>query len=565
MESSKLTLVNKLICLLDECQSSRDPAVLNRQFAEIKRILKEDLAYSLERAARFAPIFDQSADPIMTLEPPTWKFTSCNKAALRLFRVSSEEEFKSLGPWNLSPEKQPDQRPSGEQAQMRIAKAMEEGNHFFDWTHQTLDGQPIRCTVLLSRIDSINGTYLQATVRDASAERQAVDDLRKRTSELSESLLQLKDSELRFRSLFEALPMPCLTFDESGIVDCNSATVTILGGTEKNQILSKHPAVFSPEFQPDGRKSAEKSKEMDNTARTKGVHTFEWLHQSLHGESIPVEVTLTPFEFLGQNLMLVLWKDLREHYKSLEQLKEANEKIEAEKLKSVHSAKLASLGEMSAGIAHEINNPLAIISGNLKILEKLRTDEEKFKDRLETVAKSVARISKIVRGLAKFSRFSEADFQVESVATIVDESLILTSAKAQYNLTDIAVDLEPDLFINCDAVEIEQVLINLINNAIDAVKHAQEKWVRIKAFSEGHQIVLQVKDAGRGIPPEVEKKLFQPFFTTKPVGEGTGLGLSIVRGILESHSARIEINKHSKNTCFEIRFPMPTIPAKKPA
>ena len=97
-------------------------------------------------------------------------------------------------------------------------------------------------------------------------------------------------------------------------------------------------------------------------------------------------------------------------------------------------------------------------------------------------------------------------------------------------------------------------MVNLINNAIDAVKKNSTKWVQVDLFEDGTAIILQVRDSGTGLSEEAQKKLFQPFFTTKPVGQGTGLGLSIVKGILDEHQATIEVITTEPNTCFEIRF-----------
>lgn len=226
-----------------------------------------------------------------------------------------------------------------------------------------------------------------------------------------------------------------------------------------------------------------------------------------------------------------------------------------ERAKALHHAKLASLGEMSAGIAHEINNPLAVISGNIPLLLKFKSDDRKFSAKLDTIAKSAIRIEKIVKGLKKFSRSSTgSEYKPESIDTLVSETLIITEAKSKRHSVPIVIDIAPDLNIKCDSVEIEQVLVNLINNGIDAVKVAKDSWVKIHAFSEDRQVVVQVIDSGLGISPEIEQKLFQPFFTTKAVGEGTGLGLSIAKGILDSHKATFELNQSFRNTCFEIRF-----------
>lgn len=231
------------------------------------------------------------------------------------------------------------------------------------------------------------------------------------------------------------------------------------------------------------------------------------------------------------------------------------QEIAKERSKLVQNSKLASLGEMAAGIAHEINNPLAVINGNLQLLDRFRNDETKFKSKIEAMFKSSERIEKIVKGLKKFSRSTELkEFKVEKVESIISEALVITEAKAKRNATDILIDIAPEIKIYCDQVEIEQVVINLISNGIDAVKNLDEKWVKIKGFECQDSIIVQVIDSGNGISSEIENKLFDPFFTTKKLGEGTGLGLSITKGILDHHKATITLNRSFENTCFEIKF-----------
>jgi len=104
--------------------------------------------------------------------------------------------------------------------------------------------------------------------------------------------------------------------------------------------------------------------------------------------------------------------------------------------------------------------------------------------------------------------------------------------------------------------------VNLINNAVDATKDQEARWVKVALSTDGDEVLIQVIDSGNGISPELEEKLFQPFFTTKPVGEGTGLGLSITKGIIEKHNAKILLNRSLPNTCFELRFKMAEAPSQ---
>jgi PAS domain S-box-containing protein len=236
----------------------------------------------------------------------------------------------------------------------------------------------------------------------------------------------------------------------------------------------------------------------------------------------------------------------------------AEEKAKEERLKAIQNSKLASLGEMSAGIAHEINNPLAIITGSVWSLPELVASPEKFNSKLISIEKASERIAKIVGGLRRFSRSSEKkEYQNHSIKSIITEAIVITGAKSRKNSVEIMVECQDDPNVFCDDIEIEQVMVNLINNGIDAVSEKSERWIKIKIFEDLNQVFLLVSDSGTGISSEIQKKLFQPFFTTKEVGKGTGLGLSIVKGILDEHKASIELIVDSPNTCFEIKFPKP--------
>lgn len=234
----------------------------------------------------------------------------------------------------------------------------------------------------------------------------------------------------------------------------------------------------------------------------------------------------------------------------ISRIKQAEEQL-------IQASKLASLGEISAGIAHEINNPLTVIAGSVVLLTKAMNDPIKFSEKIETIKRATDRIKKIVSGLSKFSRSSKrSDFGTYCLAEIVRESILLTEEKARRYNTRVTCDLKTEAPIYCDEIEIEQVVINLINNAIDAVKGKSEKWVKLEVSEEPHSIRLRVTDSGAGIPVAIVNRLFDPFFTTKGVGEGTGLGLSIAKGILDEHKATITVLKDTANTCFEVSFPI---------
>lgn len=222
----------------------------------------------------------------------------------------------------------------------------------------------------------------------------------------------------------------------------------------------------------------------------------------------------------------------------------------------IQNSKLASLGEMAAGMAHEINNPLAIISGSVDLAVKYLGDHEKMKIKIEAIKKASKRIARIVNGLKKFSHSSQGNhFSNHCLAQIAREAMVLTEMKFKQNDVLVTCDFRTESIIHCDEIEIEQVVINLINNAVDAAKDCEEKWVKIQIFDDADSVVLRVSDSGLGIPEKIRDKIFDPFFTTKKVGDGTGLGLSITKGILDQHKATISITAPYTATCFEVRFP----------
>lgn len=249
---------------------------------------------------------------------------------------------------------------------------------------------------------------------------------------------------------------------------------------------------------------------------------------------------------------------LKDSFLNLMTTKKINEeRLAQERAKAVHNSKLDLLGEISASVAHEINNPLSILTFNLEVLDSYKEQPAKFQSKIESSKKALERISKIVNGLKRFSRNPDGDAKkVVQLSLIVHEVTQLLEIKIKKSFFQISVQVPDDLKIFCDPFEIEQVLINLINNAMDANTSNTAKWIRIVGFADQHNVILHVIDSGPGIPDKIREKLFQPFFTTKPVDQGPGIGLSITKDILDKHGATIELKNSSfQNTCFEIKFP----------
>jgi len=245
---------------------------------------------------------------------------------------------------------------------------------------------------------------------------------------------------------------------------------------------------------------------------------------------------------------------VKEQFKSLQDL---TIQLKSQQAQLIHASRLACLGEMSAGIAHEINNPLTIIAGNIPILESMRLDEEKFKTRANKVLTAVDRIAKILSGLRKFSH-SDSSKSISSwtkLDTLLTEAIVLVSSASLRVGTQVTKPVDEFIELDCHPPELVQVFFNLLSNAVAATEQLNEKWIEIRLIQHEDGLTIRIIDSGPGIPEELQGKLFQPFFTTKPVGSGMGLGLSISKGILEGHGGSLSYVANEANTCFELFLP----------
>jgi signal transduction histidine kinase len=240
---------------------------------------------------------------------------------------------------------------------------------------------------------------------------------------------------------------------------------------------------------------------------------------------------------------------------------EMRAELDEERSKSFMSSKLVALGEMAGGIAHEINSPLAVIrvlSGQLQdLVSEGDIDKSMFLESCREIESTTVRISKIITGLRSFTRDATQDpFSLVPVKTIIDDTTAFCSEKFKNHNVDLIIEkVSPTLAIDCRPVEISQILLNILNNAYDAIEGQKIKWVKISVSDLGSSVELSITDSGSGISPAVYAKLFQPFFTTKEVGKGTGLGLGISKKIAENHNGTISIDTRSANTRFLICLP----------
>lgn len=248
-------------------------------------------------------------------------------------------------------------------------------------------------------------------------------------------------------------------------------------------------------------------------------------------------------------------------------VQDVTEKVFADRLlkdqqaKLIHASKMSTLGQMAGGVAHEINNPLAIIHGNATLLQEFlnsgEIDKTYIQKSTDRIISTVERIAKIVQGLRTFAHGGASDpFTSVKVADIVQETMAF--CESRFRSSGIGVEIgkiDPEMKIDCRPNEISQVLLNLLNNSFDAVMGKAPAWVHVDVSDLGSHVEIRITDSGPGIPADIAEKIMEPFFTTKEIGKGTGLGLSISTGIAETHGGTLTLDRSCRNTRLVLQIP----------
>lgn len=384
-----------------------------------------------------------------------------------------------------------------------------------------------------------------------------------------------KESELRYQALFQAATDAIMILENGRITDCNPATSTLLGYT-REELLGRTPQEFSPSRQPDGRPSSELAAHFLSQVATGNV-VFEWVHRRNDGEPVEVEASLTPLPSINGNMALALVRDITQRKKMQEAL--------------IHTEKMASLGRLAAGMANEINNPLAIIlhsaQGTLRrldpelppnaeaakrhnidlarVLEYLA--ERRILTYLDGIREAGDRVAAIVRGMLGFARVPESARENADINALVESSLLLASSEynsnTRYDFRRITIvkRLTPDLPpVPCMPAQIKQVILTLLRNAAQVLTEAAIPMpsITLRTFTRDDQAVIEVGDNGPGIPAEVLPRVFEPFFSARKTGGGAGLGLSVASVIVtHNHGGRLTVSSEpDKGTVFAIVLPL---------
>jgi two-component system, NtrC family, sensor kinase len=266
-----------------------------------------------------------------------------------------------------------------------------------------------------------------------------------------------------------------------------------------------------------------------------------------------------------------LEQQVRERTELAEELGRTNQKLRETQTHLIHSEKMAGLGQLVAGIAHEINNPLAFVINNIFIVKgalgKLAAEDaelppgvsarlSKMQTQIGDAYAGATRVKELVTKLRTFSRLDEGTIKTINIHESIDSVLLFLRHK-----TDGRIEVQRDYgeveMLTCLAGELNQVIMNIIANAIDAIDSSDGPGrITIATGQQNGHFVIRVRDTGKGIPEEIRNRIFEPFFTTKPIGQGTGLGLAISYGIMQAHQGSMEFStKSGEGTEFILKIP----------
>ncbi len=262
----------------------------------------------------------------------------------------------------------------------------------------------------------------------------------------------------------------------------------------------------------------------------------------------------------SRKAMIHIMSDLRE---TTEAVQRREQELREKQEQLVQAGKLATLGELTTGIAHELNNPLnniGLFMGNaidLIQLGAVDTDPERILHELNKAMQQVRKASEIISHLRTFGRAAAVNFEPVDLQQVVERAISLMHEQLRLRQIEMQVQFPPEeVLVFGNAIQLEQVMINLLTNARDALAEAAQKVITITCAMEPKYVELHVYDTGPGIPADFEKRIFDPFFTTKEVGAGTGLGLSITYGIIRDHEGSIVVESHpGQGAHFLIQLP----------
>ncbi len=477
------------------------------------------------------------------------------------------------------------------ETQLRLGRLSCEGRH------RTKDGRLIPVDISTSTIQYENQTAVLAVIRDIT-ERKALEETRRQFAEaqmqyareMEAKNRELTRSEARYRQMTESLLDAVIVASESGEITLFNPAAVRTFGYEASEVLGKPITVLMPESLRPHHERGFRHYLETREPRVVG-RTVELRGRRKSGEEFNLELSLNAVDLAGQIQFIGSIRDLTERNQMREMV--------------MRSEKLASIGLLSAGVAHEINNPLSYIANNLAVLERdlqgilsLVSAYESAGERLDQVAPDVAakvkaiaeeldwayvrdnlgrmisrtregvqRVANIVQTLRGLARTSPTNLEPASLADLIDNALDMVHAQTKRAHIKVVVEQKgepgPLPKIACVPAQISQVFLNLLVNAVQAIEEthrAEGNQIRITIHNHPGTQIVEIQDNGCGIDPASIPRLFDPFYTTKPVGVGTGLGLAISHGIIHGHGGRIEVEgEPGQGATFRVVLPVQRI------
>jgi PAS domain S-box-containing protein len=409
-------------------------------------------------------------------------------------------------------------------------------------------------------------------------------------TERKQADMKILESERQYRTLFEGSADAIMLLDETAFFDCNAATLAIFGLTNKQELISLHPSELSPPIQPDGVDSVTKADAMIATAFKEGTTKFKWTHRRANGEDFSAEVCLTAIILGDRRALQATVRDVSRQ-----------EQLQCE---LAQAQKLESVGQLAAGMAHEINTPTQYVGDNTRFLKdgfgdlctaldslqkllqaaKEGTVEQQIVAEVEATLKQadveylreeipqaidqsldgIERVAKIVRAMKTFSHPGGQEKSLVNLTEAIETTITVARNEWKY-VAEMVTEFEPELpQVSCLPGELNQVFLNLIINAAHAIGDAlgddatDKGTITVGTRRNGEWAEIFVRDTGTGIPEHVRTRIFDPFFTTKEVGKGTGQGLAIARSVVvDKHGGTLECEtEQGKGTTFFVRLPI---------
>jgi histidine kinase len=385
-------------------------------------------------------------------------------------------------------------------------------------------------------------------IRDETGEIVAAMEMNLDISERMQLEQKLELSEKKYHAIFNNIPNPVFVLEIRSlqILDCNMSVQNVYG-LDRNRLIG---TCFVDLFEVDERET------MAFRMATKAVLS-QVRHMGADGRLLYVDIRISPSEYTGQQVLLVTISDVTKRLEAEQQL--------------IQASKMATLGEMATGVAHELNQPLSVIkTASNFFMRKLKKKEPIRNEILLTMSQEidshVERATKIINHMRQFGRKSDPNLEAVLLNEVLERAFEIFSQQLKVRGIDVQWQIDPDLpRVMGNPSRLEQVIINLLINARDAIEERTDlepdssnpRKIFLVTTREAKTVRLSVCDTGIGVPEPIRSRVFEPFFTTKKVGKGTGLGLSISYSIVKECGGMIDVSENpGGGSCFNLHFPL---------